>query len=135
MNPLYPNVVLYRFLLFFPLPDFDDSTYLRGDVKGEQYEYFLRSCGYFVRTFCLQRGQRTWYSNYSANEQLLLCSVVETVMPFNRNMWEKTAQLNIAQRNHGWDERGFDSLKRSGARESHDGENMGQDDSNLLRDT
>ncbi|KAG3099501.1 hypothetical protein PC122_g3502 [Phytophthora cactorum] len=52
-----------------------------------------------------RRGQRTWYSNYSANEQLLLRSVVETVMPFNRNMWEKTAQLNIAQRNHGWDER------------------------------
>ncbi|KAG4043087.1 hypothetical protein PC123_g21440 [Phytophthora cactorum] len=60
-----------------------------------------------------RRGQRTWYSNYSANEQLLLCSVVETVMPFNRNMWEKTAQLNIAQRNHGWDERGFDSLSRN----------------------
>ncbi|KAG2865244.1 hypothetical protein PC113_g3851 [Phytophthora cactorum] len=64
-----------------------------------------------------RRGQRTWYSNYSANEQLLLRSVVETVMPFNRNMWEKTAQLNIAQRNHGWDERDMEERQERASQE------------------
>ncbi|KAG2834067.1 hypothetical protein PC116_g19560 [Phytophthora cactorum] len=29
----HPDAFL-KFLLFFPLPDFDDSTYLRGDVKA-----------------------------------------------------------------------------------------------------
>ncbi|KAG3083897.1 hypothetical protein PI125_g19628 [Phytophthora idaei] len=91
----HPDVFL-KFLLFFPL----------------QILTIRRTSEAMSR-----REQRTWYSNYSANEQLLLCSVVETVMPFNRNMWEKTAQLNIAQRNHGWDERDMEERQERASQE------------------
>ncbi|ETL99127.1 hypothetical protein L917_03974 [Phytophthora nicotianae] len=79
-----------------------------------------------------KRGRRTGYTNYSVQKQMLLCHVIETVKPTGRNMWEQTARLYNSQRSSSWAERDFDSLQKGGANESHDGEDEGQDDAQLI---
>ncbi|KAE9073613.1 hypothetical protein PF005_g10440 [Phytophthora fragariae] len=45
------------------------------------------------------RGRRAGYNNYTVQDQLLLCNVVEQMLPVGRNMWEQVAARFNA--NHG----------------------------------
>ncbi|KAL3656644.1 hypothetical protein V7S43_018547 [Phytophthora oleae] len=59
-----------------------------------------------------RRGRRVGYSNYSVQEQLLLCSAIGIVMPLGRNTWEQVARIYNNQRKSTWLEREHDLLKR-----------------------
>ncbi|KAE9279323.1 hypothetical protein PR003_g28258 [Phytophthora rubi] len=60
----------------------------------------------------VQRGRRAGYHNYSLNELMLLCNVVDKFKPLGRNMWEDAALEYNSRRERGWLERDFDSLRR-----------------------
>ncbi|KAE8875734.1 hypothetical protein PF010_g25941 [Phytophthora fragariae] len=52
------------------------------------------------------------YNNYSVQEQMLLCQIVEKIVPLGRNMWEQVALHYNANRNRTSPERDFESLRR-----------------------
>ncbi|EGZ10049.1 hypothetical protein PHYSODRAFT_260622 [Phytophthora sojae] len=58
------------------------------------------------------RGRRAGYINYSIHEQMLLCTIVDRVLPLGRNMWEQVAVQYNASRNRNAPERDFESLRR-----------------------
>jgi hypothetical protein len=59
-----------------------------------------------------KRGRQPGYQNYSLDEQLLLCSVVEKFKPLGRNMWEGAAAEYIERRARTWVRRDYEYLKR-----------------------
>ncbi|KAE8994851.1 hypothetical protein PR003_g21473 [Phytophthora rubi] len=58
------------------------------------------------------RGRRQGYNNYSIQEQMLLCTTVEEILPLGRNMWERVADRFNANRTRGTPERDWASLRR-----------------------
>ncbi|KAE9277585.1 hypothetical protein PR003_g28750 [Phytophthora rubi] len=58
------------------------------------------------------RGRRAGYNNYTVQDQLLLCNVVEQMLPLGRNMWEQVAARFNANRTRTSPERDFESLRR-----------------------
>ncbi|OWZ07133.1 hypothetical protein PHMEG_00020515 [Phytophthora megakarya] len=93
------------------------------------------------------RGRRVGYINYSAEEQMLLCGVVEKIKPLGKDMWDDVATSYNTSRNKLWVERDSESLRRKpalwakeiqfsiessgGAHTAHDGLDDGDDDGEL----
>ncbi|KAI9985082.1 hypothetical protein PInf_004391 [Phytophthora infestans] len=60
----------------------------------------------------MARGRRTGYSNYSVREQLLLCAIVEKIVPIGRNEWERITIHYNSRRGRSSLERDLKSLRR-----------------------
>lgn len=52
------------------------------------------------------------YNNYSVQEQMQLCTVVDQILPLERNMWERVAMQYNTNRTRTAPERDFESLRR-----------------------